>query len=570
MAALVALGVFGAAGLFAWRVFAPVREAHPVRGDPPVPQATPWAGYPEGWTELPPPPVAREGAAFLWTGTSLLLWGGYDASTETMSAEGYSFDPSTKGWEVLPTAPAAAANARPVWTGDEAIFWGGNDSELGSSDGVVYVPTERTWRLLPPAPLDLAAGGVSVWTGAELVAWGGGDRGTVNTSGAAYDPSTDTWRRIAEAPFGLNLASGVWSGDEMIVFGAWLNGNNHAATDHAVGEAYELATDSWRQIAPSTLSPQASSSVWLDEGMFSWDYETHGAWYDAGTDTWGDVQKLPIEPSECYPDSVTVGHVLFAWFCGEVATYDTITGYWRDVTGGMTSSMVAANGQSYILYRFASLAAAGDVVALAGEGITVNDGGEPCYGCAGSPTAFWVYRPPSDVPTAAELTPPVFGPTDGWATISTSIDPVVADPQSCCATWVANVPFAPEDLSRNAVDGALRWWTFPTATIRSLDANGVVMVAEVDPTWAYRCCGHHDSGTEPLRLTDADVQLAWEGQIAPNVPLYLFDVFVGGRDLDVRVFFGSLHPSEAAFSAAQDELDRLVIPPAPAEFSPEG
>ena len=179
----------------------------------------------------------------------------------------------------------------------------------------------------------------------------------------------------------------------MIVFGSLLDGNNAAATDQAVGEAYDPTTDSWRTLAPSTLSPQASSSVWLDGGMFSWDYETHGAWYDAGTDTWGDVQKLPIEPSECYPDSVTVGHVIFAWFCGEVATYDTITQDWRDVTGGMTSSTIAANGQSYILYRFASLAAAGDVVALAGEGITVTESGEPCYGCPGSPSAFWIYRP---------------------------------------------------------------------------------------------------------------------------------------------------------------------------------
>lgn len=571
MAALVAIGVFGAAGTFAWRAFEPVRNVEHVRASSPTTQVDPWAGYAEGWSQLPPPPKASEGAAFVWTGRALLLWGGYDP-TGAMTSDGYSFDPSTEVWQTLPPAPEAVANARPVWTGKEAIFWGGSDAERYRHVGVgmAYDPAGGTWRMLPPAPSDPGWGGVTVWTGRELIVWGGGDPGDArNTAGAAYDPSTDVWRPIAEAPIGLNLASGVWSGTEMIVFGSLLDGSNAASTDHAVGEAYDPATDSWRTLAPSTLSPQASSSVWLDEGMFSWDYETHGAWYDAGTDTWGDVQKLPIEPSECYPDSVTVGHVLFAWFCGEVATYDTITGYWRDVTGGMTSSTVAANGQSYILYRFASLAAAGDVVALAGEGITVSDG-TPCYGCEGSPTAFWVYRPPSDVPTAVELTPPAFEPTDGWATISTSTDPVVADPQSCCATWVANVPFAPEDVSRNTVDGALRWWTFPIATIRSLDADGVVMVAEVDPTWTYRCCGHHHAGTEPLRLTDAEVQLAWEGQIAPNVPLYLFDVFVGGRDLDVRVFFGSLHPSEAVLSAAQDELDRLVIPAAPAQPSPAG
>jgi hypothetical protein len=262
--------------------------------------------------------------------------------------------------------------------------------------------------------------------------------------------------------------------------------------------------------------------------------------------------------------------VLFAWFCGEVATYDTITGYWRAVTGGLTTPTIEANGQSYFLFRFASLAAAGDVIALAGEGITVNAAGEPCYGCPGSPSAFWIYRPPSDVPSAAALAPPAFEPADGWTTLSTSTDPSIADPHSCCATWAANSRFAQEDLATDTVDGALRWWTFPGATIRGLDPDGVVIVAEVDPTWMYRCCGHYDAATAPLRLTDAEVQAAWEGQIAPNVPLYLFDVFVGGRDLDVRIFFGSLHPSQATLSAAQDELDRLAIPPGPGDPLPSG
>lgn len=394
LVALVALVVFGAAGAFAWRAFEPVRGADPVRAASPSEQDDPWVGYPEGWTELPPPPEAPQGAAFVWTGSALLLWGGYDETTASMTSIGYSFDPWTNAWRPLPPAPVAVANARPVWTGDEAIFWGGNDSERNRHDGVAYDPAQGTWRMLPPSPVDPAWGGVTVWTGTELIVWGGGDPGdTRNISGAAYDPATDAWRPIAGAPIGLNLASGVWSGSEMIVFGSLLDRRNSAATDRAVGEAYDPSTDSWRTIAPSALSPQASSSVWLDGGMFSWDYETHGAWYEAGTDTWGEVQKLPMEPSECYPDSVTVGHVIFAWFCGDAATYDTIARDWRHVSGGLETPTIEANGQPYTLFRFASLVAAEDVVALAGEGITVTDGGEPCYGCPGSPTAFWIYRP---------------------------------------------------------------------------------------------------------------------------------------------------------------------------------
>jgi hypothetical protein len=59
----------------------------------------------------------------------------------------------------------------------------------------------------------------------------------------------------------------------------------------------------------------------------------------------------------------------------------------------MTARTVEANGKPYALFRFAALAEAGEVVALAGEGITVDDDGVPCYGCPGGPTSFWVYRP---------------------------------------------------------------------------------------------------------------------------------------------------------------------------------
>ena len=42
---------------------------------------------------------------------------------------------------------------------------------------------------------------------------------------------------------------------------------------------------------------------------------------------------------------------------------------------------------------FATLVPAGEVLFLSAEGLTVTTGGEPCFGCAGSPTSFWSYRP---------------------------------------------------------------------------------------------------------------------------------------------------------------------------------
>jgi hypothetical protein len=64
----------------------------------------------------------------------------------------------------------------------------------------------------------------------------------------------------------------------------------------------------------------------------------------------------------------------------------------------------------------------------------------------------------------------------------------------------------------------------------------------------------------PLQLSDFEVRPAWEGQVAPNVPEYRLVAAVGGRDVDVAIFFGTQDPPPEVLRAAQEELDRLVIP----------
>lgn len=392
VAAVVAFAVFGAAAFFAWQVLQPL-QMKPTPGDS-IP-SSPWASYSQGWTELPSPPVVHQGAALVWTGAELLYWGGFDEGTNALTASGYAFDPTNGTWAPLPEPPLVLGDPTGVWTGTEAIFVGDDARTSAQFGDLAYDPTTRSWRVLADAPWPDAAGSVTAWTGTELIRFGGGKAGDPsNVQGVAYDPASDAWTRIADAPIGLNAASALWDGHEMIVFGSLLNDGNHAASVAAVGEAYDPATDSWRVIAPSTLSPQASSAVWVPGlGMFAWDYATQGAWYDPVTDSWSDQQKLPLEAGECYPDSVraTIQSV-FAFYCGNVAVYDPAEGRWMRVGGGLTDVTIEANGQAYQLYRFATLAQAGDVVALAATGITVESG-VPCYGCSGAPTSFWIYKP---------------------------------------------------------------------------------------------------------------------------------------------------------------------------------
>src|SRR2546421_6026444 len=64
----------------------------------------------------------------------------------------------------------------------------------------------------------------------------------------------------------------------------------------------------------------------------------------------------------------------------------------------------------------------------------------------------------------------------------------------------------------------------------------------------------------PLRLSSFRVDRAWEGQPAGNVQQRLRWAAVRGWRLDVRVYFGTQHPSRPVIAKAQAELDRLRLP----------
>ncbi len=388
VAAIVAFATFAAAGVFLWSAFEPSTPRHPAgeTGDP-------WASVGTGWTELPSPPESRQDTADAWTGRELISWGGHLPTDDAPPlADGFIFDPSTRLWQRMPAAPIARSYARAVWTGSEVLFWGGRGADGGlATDGAAFDLSTLTWRTIPDAPIEPRDPANVVWTGSEMIVWGGGpSRAQSYTNGAAYDPADDSWWPIANGPIALNLASGIWTGHEEIVFGSNLNNRNIADTKTSVGEAYDPTTDTWRTLSPSQLSPQATSAVWLGDRMLAWDYETHYQLYDPRTDTWTPPERMPLEASECYPDSVALGHVAFAWFCGNAALYDGDVGTWQVLEGGPLDQTIDSG--AYKLWRFADLVPAGDVVVLALEGVTLM-GGEQCYGCPGSPHSLWVYRP---------------------------------------------------------------------------------------------------------------------------------------------------------------------------------
>jgi hypothetical protein len=151
------------------------------------------------WRRLPPLPAARGFATATWSGSELLLVGGWGptagAEQVTLYRSGVAYSPQTNRWRTLPAADSGRIEHVAVWTGRTLLIWGGRTLRAGKwttpSHGLAYDPSTNRWSALPTAPLRGRTEANGVWTGSQLIVWGGisvGDLGTALTDGAAYTP----------------------------------------------------------------------------------------------------------------------------------------------------------------------------------------------------------------------------------------------------------------------------------------------------------------------------------------------------------------------------------------------
>ena len=72
-------------------------------------------------------PLAREFHTAVWTGSEMIVWGGFGHSYPTRLKTGGRYNPSTDTWRATSktNAPAGRNHHTAVWTGSEMIVWGG-------------------------------------------------------------------------------------------------------------------------------------------------------------------------------------------------------------------------------------------------------------------------------------------------------------------------------------------------------------------------------------------------------------------------------------------------------------
>ncbi len=234
-------------------------------------------------------PEARFDFSALWNGREMLVWGGYTdnrsryqgAHADAYLNTGGRYDPSSDTWKTIPTegAPSRRAWNTLLWTGKEMLVWGGANATKVLNDGGRYNPATGSWRPISTDGAPSPRGShVFVWTGKEMIVWGGSARelgalGDYFENGARYNPEMDTWKPIStiNAPKGRVLATAVWTGTEMILWGG-VNDAQTGAGNRFVGTGarYNPATDTWTAITTTGApSPRLTSVVWTGEGLLT-------------------------------------------------------------------------------------------------------------------------------------------------------------------------------------------------------------------------------------------------------------------------------------------------------------
>ncbi len=131
-------------------------------------------------------PDIRDSHAAVWTGKVMLVWGGARGCGSSYSVlnTGGRYNPETNSWAPISTtdAPPARANAEAVWTGRSMVVWGGDEDSWAMNTGGIYDPVLGLWS--PTSSVNAPSrryDHTAVWTGSFMIVWGGA--GAISTGG---------------------------------------------------------------------------------------------------------------------------------------------------------------------------------------------------------------------------------------------------------------------------------------------------------------------------------------------------------------------------------------------------
>jgi N-acetylneuraminic acid mutarotase len=183
----------------------------------------------------------------------------------------------------------------------------------------------------------------AVWTGSEMIVWGACCPG--QNTGGRYDPTTDSWTAtsLTNAPSARWGHTAVWTGREMIVWGGL---DASGVTPLNTGGRYNPGTDSWIAIS-LTNAPSGRvrhTTVWTGSEMIVWGGEEKGfsrvhsgGRYNPSTNSWRATSTTNAPAARARHTAVWTGTEMIIWAGFDNSTtplntggrYNPSTNTWR-------------------------------------------------------------------------------------------------------------------------------------------------------------------------------------------------------------------------------------------------
>ena len=271
-------------------------------------------------------PAARYLHTALWTGREMVLWGGQIAGQHELANSGGCYDPVSDTWRPTPLAdaPRGRLGHTAVWTGTQMIVWGGYDDGVQFNTGGCYHPPTDTWTPTSttgaPSARDIHT---AIWSGTRMIVWGGYDGAQYINTGGCYNPSADTWTPTAAkgAPATRSGHTAIWTGSEMIIWGG-----THKLDEGIIhlrsGGRYDPLKRTWAPSFSTIGAPErryGHTAVWTGTEMIVWGGDDggrlfrNGGRYNPSADTWARTTRIGAPTARAFHTAVWTGTEMIIW-----------------------------------------------------------------------------------------------------------------------------------------------------------------------------------------------------------------------------------------------------------------
>jgi hypothetical protein len=306
-----------------------------------------------GWTQLPDPPLSpRTGASAAWTGTEVVVFGGWDflcppgadcapdPSTQTF-VDGAAYDPASDAWRPIAAAPAPITNAGAVSVGGDvyAVAPCGPGMNCVTDPLLLrYRPEVDQWDTYQGPPGE-GTGFSLVAAGERLLAVNGSDESfDLARPDAAFDPATEAWTELPDDPLPqLYDRQLVSIGDDLLLFGKQLG--TAQSPGPLLGARLDGATGTWQELPPA---PGSGYQAWAIDGRVllnpHFGAAMLGGVFDPASATWSALPAFPSAESWRGDMAGALGT--------DSAVFEYSSGWVLDVPSGRWIEIPAVDGRS--------------------------------------------------------------------------------------------------------------------------------------------------------------------------------------------------------------------------------